>query len=338
MAVLGAVSAGTSLLGGIFGAKSAKSAAQLQAEAAAAAGKKVEDTVASTNPDVLKAAHDAGQDVVASAATGSADVNRVAGEGTAGVTAAVTGANKLLDPYSEAGGVAAGVLKAGIAPGGDFNKTPTLADLQIDPGYAFRQKQAEQALERSAAAHGTIDSGGYLKDLTDYSQGAASQEYQNAFSRFETSTQNRFANVSGVAGQGQTAATRQGTNLVGAGEFNAGLTTGASKFGAGMNLDASKFAGTADINATDLTTGRTIQGANTAADYSVSGANAKAAGDVAATKSIWGGITGAATDALGTFMTLKRPNYIDPYSPASGGLPPGPRWQGPRAPMNYFQP
>lgn len=53
----------------------------------------------------------------------------------------------------------------------------------IDPGYQWRQDQAQQAIERSAAARGNVLGGGTLRDLQDRSQGLASQEYQAAWDR-----------------------------------------------------------------------------------------------------------------------------------------------------------
>lgn len=69
-----------------------------------------------------------------------------------------------------------------------------------DPSYQWRLEQGQQALERSAAARGGLMSGRNLKDLTDYGQGAASQEFQNEFSRLGT-----------IAGYGQNA-TNSGIN------------------------------------------------------------------------------------------------------------------------------
>lgn len=68
--------------------------------------------------------------------------------------------------------------------GRDFSNGFTAADLQSDPSYQWRLRQGQQALERGAAARGGALSGGALKDLTDYAQGAASQEYQNAYGRW----------------------------------------------------------------------------------------------------------------------------------------------------------
>jgi hypothetical protein len=58
-----------------------------------------------------------------------------------------------------------------------------------DPGYDFRLAQGMKALQGSAAASGGLLSGPTLKAITDYSQGAASQEYQNAFNRFAANRQ-----------------------------------------------------------------------------------------------------------------------------------------------------
>lgn len=294
-AILGAVGAGTNLLGGIFGAHAAKSAAQTLADSAAAAGKEVTDSVAATNPDVLNAAKTAGQGVI-----------DASGQAVEGVNTAVTSANALLNPYATAGTDAEKTLAAGVAPGGDFNRAPTAADITIDPGYAFREQQSEQALERSAAAHGGVDNGGYLRDLNTFSQGNASQEYQKAFDRFTTSTQNRYNNVFGVANQGLSAINTQGSNLI-----------GGAKYGGDTTIAGAKYNGDVNNQAVDLTTGRTIQGAQTDADYKTAGANATAAGKVAASNSIWGGVTGAANTAINTYGLSKIAPGGNIFNPAS---------------------
>lgn len=74
-----------------------------------------------------------------------------------------------------------------------------------DPAYQFDLQQGQQALERSAAARGGLQSGGTLKDLTTYAQGAASNEYQNAYSRFMNNQNTQFNRLASVAGIGQTA-------------------------------------------------------------------------------------------------------------------------------------
>lgn len=64
----------------------------------------------------------------------------------------------------------------------DF-KAPSVADALNDPGYQFRTQQGEQQLAASAAAKGVLNSGGTLKDVVDYGQNAASQEYANVWNR-----------------------------------------------------------------------------------------------------------------------------------------------------------
>jgi hypothetical protein len=62
-------------------------------------------------------------------------------------------------------------------------KAPTLADLSQDTGYQFRLKQGQEALERSAAARGTLLTGGTAKDLASYQQDLASQEFDKMYGR-----------------------------------------------------------------------------------------------------------------------------------------------------------
>jgi hypothetical protein len=72
-----------------------------------------------------------------------------------------------------------------------------MGDITQDPSYQFRLQQGQQALENSASARGLLRSGGTMKDLIDYGQNAASQEYQNAYNRqfgaYQADVQNQQA-------------------------------------------------------------------------------------------------------------------------------------------------
>jgi hypothetical protein len=81
---------------------------------------------------------------------------------------------------------------------------------QADPGYAFRMSEGMKGLERSAAARGGLLSGGALKGIQRYGQDLASQEYQNAFNRYQTERTARLAPLQSLAGVGQTTATQLG--------------------------------------------------------------------------------------------------------------------------------
>lgn len=58
-----------------------------------------------------------------------------------------------------------------------------MSAFKADPGYQFRQDQGLQALTRMAAARGNYRSGGTDADILNYSQGLASQEYDNVWNR-----------------------------------------------------------------------------------------------------------------------------------------------------------
>jgi hypothetical protein len=120
----------------------------------------------------------------------------------------------------------------------DFQKNFTAADMQADPGYQFRMQQGQNAIERSAAARGSLNSGATLKALTDYGQNMGSQEYQNAYNRFNNDQSNRFNRLSSIAGIGQTA----NSQVVNAGENYANQVSG-NQIAMGNARSANQIAG-----------------------------------------------------------------------------------------------
>lgn len=81
---------------------------------------------------------------------------------------------------------------------------------QADPGYAFRLSEGQKALERTAAARGGLLSGGALKAATRYGQDMGSQEYTNAFNRYQAERQARLGPLQALTGMGQTTAQQVG--------------------------------------------------------------------------------------------------------------------------------
>src|SRR4029453_14092195 len=57
------------------------------------------------------------------------------------------------------------------------------AALEQSPGFQFRLGEGLKALEKSAAARGTLLTGGTLKGLQRYAQDFASNEYQNRYNQ-----------------------------------------------------------------------------------------------------------------------------------------------------------
>ena len=142
-----------------------------------------------------------------------------------------------LAPYRTAGTNALAQLTAGTAPGGQFTKSFGMSDFEQDPGYGFRMSEGLKALDRTAAARGGLLSGATLKGAQRYGQDLGSQEYQNAFNRYQTNRSNLINPLQSLAGVGQTS-TNQGiaagsnyaTNVgnlgmgAAANQANAGLT------------------------------------------------------------------------------------------------------------------
>lgn len=128
----------------------------------------------------------------------------------------------------------------GAAGFGSAAKTFGASDFQADPGYQFRLDQGQKAIERSAAARGGVLSGAAVKAASDYNQGAASQEYGNAYNRFQTDRTNLLNPLQSLAGQGQTASNAMATNA-----GNYGVNAGNTLTQAG-NAQASGYIGQAN--------------------------------------------------------------------------------------------
>jgi len=73
-----------------------------------------------------------------------------------------------------------------------------------DPGYGFRLAEGQKALDRQAAARGGLISGGALRAAQRYGQEMGSQEYTNAFNRYQTERQARLNPLQSLAGMAQT--------------------------------------------------------------------------------------------------------------------------------------
>jgi hypothetical protein len=108
-----------------------------------------------------------------------------------------------------AAGPAAPAVPAGPPPESDFGKYArdfSMKDYEADPGYAFRQSEGMKALERSAAARGGLLSGGTMKGIQRFGQDLASQEYQNAFNRYQINRANQLNPLQSLMGAGQSSA------------------------------------------------------------------------------------------------------------------------------------
>ncbi len=125
----------------------------------------------------------------------------------------------LTAPYREAGTTAQNRLmellgiggSAGGADYGKYGRDFSMSDFVTDPGYNFRLTEGQQAIDRSAAARGGTQSGAALKAAARYGQQAGSQEYGNAYERYQTNRTNQLAPLGSIATMGANAATNSAT-------------------------------------------------------------------------------------------------------------------------------
>lgn len=115
-----------------------------------------------------------------------------------------------LNPYRTAGSDALAQLMGKMQPNGFFNQTYQGQDIYDDPSYQFRVNQGNNAIQGGAAAQGGLLSGATLKALQGYGQDMASQEYQNAYNRFNADQTNQYNRLSNLVGIGQNAAAQTG--------------------------------------------------------------------------------------------------------------------------------
>lgn len=123
-----------------------------------------------------------------------------------------------------------------------------MEQFQAEPGYGFRLSEGMKALERGAAARGGLLSGATLKGIQRYGQDLASQEYQNAFNRYQAERQARLGPLQSLAGVGQTATQQLGgyAGQMGQNLGNLAMTGAATQGQAGLaaaNVRASQYGG-----------------------------------------------------------------------------------------------
>ena len=112
------------------------------------------------------------------------------------------GQNRLLDLLGLSGNTSAQGYGSGAT---NFS----MADMEQDPGYAFRVSEGQKAIDRSTAARGGTQSGAALKAAARYGQDMGSQEYGNAFNRFMTQRESQLGNLRSLQSVGQASAAGQ---------------------------------------------------------------------------------------------------------------------------------
>ncbi len=164
-----------------------------------------------------------------------------------------------LAPYMKAGGNALTALDYGMGIGpntgggasgvgyGSLTTPFSAAQYQQSPGYAWQMGQGVQAVQNSASAAGGIGGGNTLKALTQYGQGMANTDYQQAYQNYMQQQQQQYGMLSNAANSGQSAAAglggiatqvggQIGSNTIGAGNaLAAGQIGSANAASGGIN-------------------------------------------------------------------------------------------------------
>ena len=107
-----------------------------------------------------------------------------------------------------------------------------MEDFKESPAYQFNLQQGQKAIEKAAAKRGNFYAPATLQDISKFSQGMASNEFQNAYGNYNTNMKNIWDRLYSLSGSGQnaganlggfgtTVAGQIGENTIGAGNANA---------------------------------------------------------------------------------------------------------------------
>jgi hypothetical protein len=204
------------------------------------------------------------------------------------------GSSRLHSPYYKAGVSQLGTLGelAGVT-GQDIHDRAIL-----DPSYEFRFKEGQRALDRGAAAKGTMMTGGHVKNTIRYGQEYASTEYGKAYDRAAGAVESQYNRAARLASSGQQAA---------------GAMTGINRDVAGLETDIATAGADESIAKGDAwartagKVGDTIGGMVAQRGSSYSGTKTSTRQD---TVPLTRGISGN----VGTRLTPERRPYSEPLS------------------------
>lgn len=292
-AIIGAAGVGTSIAGGILGSNAAKDAAATQAAAASDAASKTLEGTKYSSDNMLKAAQQANslQELMFLLGYSQQQPYQEVGQG------ALMTLKDLMQPT--------GYLAEG-APDFKFN----VGEVAQDPGYDFALKEGQKALERSAAAKGTLLSGATAKGLlrygNDYATTKTNDVYNRNLSTYNTNLNagnmnrtNLFNRLSSLAGTGQQAA-------------NANANAG-NQLGANMANTITNTAGNiANLN---------MSGINNANNMNTAAANANASGYVGSANA-WGSALGNIANAGMDYLTMQQLLKNNTQNTALGAVDP----------------
>jgi hypothetical protein len=213
----GAIAAGGAVLGGLLSSQGATSAADTQAASAAQAAD-VQRQMFNRTQANLAPWLQTGQ-------VSLAELSSLLGlpQSTTGAPSPLTapvqgGGVGLLAPFiqqaaQQTGPAAAtpGAATGQFDPNAPLVRPFSLQDFQASPAYQFNLSEGQKAIDKAAASRGAFYQPGTLQDVARFSQGLASNEFQNAFSNYQTNMGNIWNRLYSLSGSGQNAAANLGS-------------------------------------------------------------------------------------------------------------------------------
>lgn len=206
-------------------------------------------------------------------------------------------------PYRESGVANVNRLNTLLGIGGntgaaDYGRfataefTPEMFKAGVDPGYGFRMSEGLKAVDRQAATRGGLISGNALKASQAFGQDMASQEYQNAFNRYQTTRGNTLSPFQTGAAAGQSAAAMQGQANVNFGSAGGQAIGQFGQGASGIYGNAGNAMNTAYGNYGQGTTGVLGAYGTNATNALTGAANANASGIVGSANAFNQGLSG----------------------------------------------
>lgn len=116
--------------------------------------------------------------------------------------------------------------------GQDADQMDPTERFKFDPGYQFAQDEGMKQIQRNSAARGLLESGATQRDLQQFGQGLADQNYQRFLGQQSALFSDWQNQLAGVASQGANLSNPALTNAVGGNLANALLGTGQATSGA----------------------------------------------------------------------------------------------------------
>lgn len=309
----------TALVGGVMAAGSIGGAA-IQANAAGNAASAQQTAAQQVSQMAQNAATKAASTVSGATNTANTGLFGATQEGNEVIGNSLARQLALLSPYLKGGATSLGELQQIFSPTGTLAAPQnqfkfTSADYANSPEFAFEQQQANLALQRSAAAQGTLMGGGTVRASDRLNTGLAStyldQAFNRALSTYNTNRQNLLTRI-----QGLTNITGLGFNATGAGTQDIGAAGQLTN----ANIQNSAFQRAANTINSGMYQGNTgLQAAQISEGAITGAANAQSAADIAQGKAWGGALTGLTNIGTSLFGLSQLPTGWGNFGGGSGG-------------------